>query len=92
MIFLLDLQACSLAVQDNSAERLAHDHKGHEKKRSSLWRLVKSGISWYKALRTNIATNQKFHLQPLATVRNPPTIGPTQGPIAREIVSENDCV
>lgn len=29
-----------------------------------------------------MATNQKFHLQPLAAVRKPPMIGPTQGPTA----------
>ena len=35
-----------------------------------------------KGGRTTIATNQKFHLQPFATVRKPPMMGPTQGPTA----------
>jgi hypothetical protein len=36
---------------------------------------------------TTIATNQKFHLQPFATVRKPPMIGPTQGPTATITIS-----
>lgn len=35
---------------------------------------------------TTMATSQKFHRQPLAAVRNPPIIGPTQGPIAARLL------
>jgi hypothetical protein len=33
-----------------------------------------------------MATNQKFHLQPFATVKKPPTIGPTHGPMVGPII------
>ena len=35
---------------------------------------------------TNIAISQKFHLQPFAWMRKPPTIGPTHGPIVGPII------
>ena len=73
-------EARSFTFEDYRSVGFTHQDQGHDHKGAGLEGINACFSSGKEELRTRMAISQKFQRQPSASIRNPPIMGPTQGP------------
>jgi len=73
-------EARSFTFEDYRSVGFTHQDQGHDHKSAGLEGINACFSLGEGELRTRMAISQKFQRQPSASIRNPPIMGPTQGP------------